>query len=138
MALKRFEESLKEDESSPLEDEVANAAAVYTCIDVTPSAARVIELIGKIGAVMSPSDPLAKYFGDMAADSLFTFLHDTNTRLLEILEPLDAERGLLFLLREAQETYPHELSEMIAIARSTGSFNKVVDTYESLSAGHAR
>ena len=109
-------------------------------IDVTPSiVSKLVGLLARIGAAINSSVPHASDYQEMVGDcmrKLFNFLDPD--QMLAMLEPLDAGGPLCFLLRAARRIVPDKLETLIAFARTAGSFNKVVDTFESLSVSPPR
>ena len=111
---------------------VESITLFYIVID-NEMCGKLLELSARIGAALSSlsdTDYSADYrdmVGDCCRKLFNTFLPD---QVLSMLEPLSAD-GLSFLLREARKVAPAKLDELMLTARTAGSFNKVVDTFES-------
>lgn len=108
--------------------------------DISSVVSKLLALTARIGSEMSPDDQYTLDYRDIVGDCMRKLLGILNhEEILLMLEPLDASGPLRFLLCEAQRAVPDKLSELISSARAAGSFNKVVDTFESHSViNHAR
>ncbi|XP_046642059.1 uncharacterized protein LOC124327171 [Daphnia pulicaria] len=130
-------------------DSTASALKAITIFYVTIASAsplsNILELSGRIGSQLRPcldgESEASKYasdYRDLTGDcfrkqlDVFGIEHS-----LSLLESLDAE-ALTFVLQAAHQTVPNRLKEFADTARSRGSFNKVMETYDSLAKNNAR
>ncbi|EFX84907.1 hypothetical protein DAPPUDRAFT_99313 [Daphnia pulex] len=130
-------------------DSTASALKAITIFYVTIASAsprsNILELSGRIGSQLrscldgeSEASKYASDYRDLTGDcfrkqlDVFGIEHS-----LSLLESLDAE-ALTFVLQAAHQTVPNRLKEFADTARSRGSFNKVMETYDSLAKNNAR
>lgn len=130
-------------------DSTASALKAITIFYVTIASAspcsNILELSGRIGSQLRPclngESEASKYasdYRDLTGDcfrkqlDVFGIEHS-----LSLLESLDAE-ALTFVLQAAHQTVPNRLKEFADTARSRRSFNKVMETYDSLAKNNAR
>lgn len=117
----------------------------YITIDSSLPRCNLLQLSGHIGSQLrtcldgeSQASKYASDYRDITGDcfrkklDLFGIEH-----FLRLLESLDAT-ALTFVLQAAHETVPNRLKELADAARSRGSFNKVMETYDSLARDNAR
>lgn len=113
----------------------------YVGIDSSRSQ-RIFELSGNIGTELrrcaTENRAVGKYasdYSEMVGDCFHKELDLFSTEhCLGFFEPLNAS-ALSFVLLAAHQTMPNRLEELIRDARTKGSFNKLIETYESSCAG---
>lgn len=131
------ESSGKQEVMTTLTTSAVQAVTIYyVAIDSTRSQ-RIFELSGYIGAELKRFDSqsqtseyvcdYSEMVGDCFRKRLDIFGHD---HCLGFFEPLNAG-ALSFVLRAAHQTVPNRLQELIRTARTKGSLNKLIETYES-------
>ncbi|KAI9561593.1 hypothetical protein GHT06_012552 [Daphnia sinensis] len=119
----------------------ASAVQAVTIFFITISSApldcKVLELVGHVGSKLEPyvdgENELSKcasdysdIVGDCFRKQLDLFAIDYFLGLLESLNT----KALTFILQAAHQTVPDRLQQFVDAARSRGSFNKVIETYE--------
>ncbi len=141
LLLKNIRESA--DTEEVMADLTASALQAVTIffitIDSTIPHSNLLQLSGHIGSQLrtcldgeSQASKYASDYREQLGDcfrkqlDLFGIQH-----FLRLLESLDAT-ALIYVLKAAHETLPNRLKELVNAARSKGSFNKVLETYDSL------
>lgn len=121
----------------------ANAVQAATIFFVTITSERqdckILDLMGYIGSKLEPclngESEASKYASDyteIVGDCFRKQLDVVSINdFLDLLESLDA-KALAFMLQAADRTVPDRLQQLVDSARNRGSFNKVIETYESL------
>lgn len=138
------ESSGKQDVMTTLTARAVQAVTIYyVAIDSTRSQ-RIFELSGYIGAELKRFDrqsqageyvcDYSEMVGDCFRKRLDLFGDD---HCLGFFEPLNAG-ALSFILRAAHQTVPNRLEELIRTARTKGSLNKLIETYESCASSGTR
>ncbi|XP_045024117.1 protein SAAL1-like isoform X1 [Daphnia magna] len=120
----------------------ASAVQAVTIFFITFSSApldcKILELVGHVGSKLEPyvdgenelskcASDYSEIVGDCFRKQLDLFAIDYFLGLLESLNT----KALAFILQAAHRTVPDRLQQVVDAARSRGSFNKVIETYES-------
>uniref|UniRef100_A0A0N8CAC5 Saal1 n=1 Tax=Daphnia magna TaxID=35525 RepID=A0A0N8CAC5_9CRUS len=120
----------------------ASAVQAVTIFFITFSSApldcKILELVGHVGSKLEPyvdgenelskcASDYSEIVGDCFRKQLDLFAIDYFLGLLESLNT----KALAFILQAAHRTVPDRLQQLVDAARSRGSFNKVIETYES-------
>lgn len=115
---------------------VETVTIYYILIDF-PHSFRLLELSGYIGSVLKSFDEesqASKYasdYSEIVGDCFRKQLDMLDIdHCLNGLESLDAT-ALSFVLRAAHRTVPNRLQDLVRVAQTKGTFNKVIETYES-------
>ncbi|XP_057377298.1 protein saal1-like isoform X2 [Daphnia carinata] len=136
--LKSVCDSTEEELASLTASAVQAATIFFITISSAPQDSKILELVGHIGSRLEPyvdgENELSKYasdysdvVGDCFRKQLDLFAIDYFLGLLESLNT----KALAFILHAAHRTVPDRLQQLVDAAQSRGSFNKVIETYES-------
>lgn len=130
--LRRVEESSTESSPSLVASAVEAITVFFIVID-TQLCSKILEHSARIGATLSSMTDVEyvsdyrEMMGDCCRKILSIFQPQ---QVLVMLEALDSP-GLRFLLQESHRASKDKTEELISTAKTLGSFNKVVDTFDS-------